>query len=369
MKNSRTVNPRNERIKREYLQFLKQAKGQSEQTLDGVANAIYRFESCHRFKDFKDFHYKQAIAFKQHLTDQNNLRTGEKISLGTARSTLGNLKAFFQWLCGRSGYKSGYAFADTEYFNLSGKDNRIATAKRQKDFPTLEQMQKVLESMPTATVIDRRNRALIAFAMITGARDGAIAGFKLRHIDLDKGLVFQDAREVKTKFSKTFPTYFFPLGEDILRPFTEWVQYLRQECLWGNDDPVFPNTEMVVGPNNRFEVAGIMRAHWSNATPIRSIFKTAFASAELPYFNPHSLRNMLVQLGQKRCNSPEEFKAWSQNLGHETVMTTFFSYGAVDERRQGEIIKSLSQKSTHQNLEPSAWAKALIDEVSRRGYP
>jgi hypothetical protein len=40
--------------------------------------------------------------------------------------------------------------------------------------------------------------------------------------------------------------------------------------------------------------------------------------------------------------SPEEFKAWSQNLGHESMLTTYCSYGTVPQRRQGEIIKGLA---------------------------
>ncbi len=369
MKNTRALNPKNERAKREYLHFLKHAKGQSEQSLDGVIKAISRFESFNRYRDFKDFHHAQAVAFKQSLTTQASKVTGEKLSLGTARASLGQLKAFFQWLYGRPGYKSGFQFSDMEYFNLSDKDNRIAVARRQRSFPTLEQMQRVLETMPNSSVIDRRNRALIAFTMVTGARDGAIASLKLKHIDLEKGLVFQDAREVKTKFSKSFPTFFFPIGEGVLRTFTDWVLYLRKECLWGNDDPVFPATEVAVGATGRFEVDGIKRDHWSNATPIRLIFRRAFELAELPYFNPHSLRNMLVQLGEKSCRTPEEFKAWSQNLGHEKVMTTFFSYGVVDERRQGEIIHGLSSKSPGQNLELADWARAIVDAAASRGLP
>jgi hypothetical protein len=40
-------------------------------------------------------------------------------------------------------------------------------------------------------------------------------------------------------------------------------------------------------------------------------------SAGLPYANPHSFRKTLVQIGERLCHTPEEFKAWSQNLGHE----------------------------------------------------
>jgi hypothetical protein len=66
-------------------------------------------------------------------------------------------------------------------------------------------------------------------------------------------------------------------------------------------------------------VSGLERDHWSSASPIRGIFRDAFVSAGLPYFNPHSFRKTLVQLGEDVCQSPEQFKAWSQNLGHEKV--------------------------------------------------
>ena len=56
-----------------------------------------------------------------------------------------------------------------------------------------------------------------------------------------------------------------------------------------------------------------------------------------------SFRNTLALLGQQLCHSPEEFKAWSQNLGHEKVMTTFTSYGNVEAGRQAEIIRGLEK--------------------------
>ena len=66
------------------------------------------------------------------------------------------------------------------------------------------------------------------------------------------------------------------------------------------------------------------------------------SSAQSPYFNPHSFRNTLVRLGEELCKSPEAFKAWSQNLGHEKVLTTFLNYGSVTCDRQGEILRGLT---------------------------
>lgn len=98
------------------------------------------------------------------------------------------------------------------------------------------------------------------------------------------------------------------------------------------------------------------------------IFRSAFAAVGLPYFNPHSLRKTLVDLGQKICVTPEEYKAWSQNLGHEHVLTTFTSYGEVAPERQGEIIQTLGNVSARTGgsgvsgqAVADAVAKALAD--------
>jgi integrase/recombinase XerC len=338
-------NAANERIKRRYFTYLLEALGHSEQTIDAVAKAIARFEAYTRCRDFKAFHIEQAKGFKCTLADQRGNRSGEPLSKATLYATLTALKRFFVWLAGQPGYKSRISYADAEYFNLSTKDTRIAKAVRPARVPTLEQIRYVVEAMPGATDIERRDRALIAFTILTGARDGAIASFKLRHVDIVEGKVDQDARQVQTKFSKSFVTTFFPVGEDIRKIVVDWLSYLRGEKLWGLDDPLFPATKVAVGNSLRFEATGLDRKHWSSAGPIRQIFKEAFAAAGLPYFNPHSFRKTLALLGGQLCRSPEEYKAWSQNLGHEHVLTTFCSYGDVGSYRQSQIIRSFAGRN------------------------
>lgn len=353
----------NERIKHRYFTYLKEAHGNCEQTLDGIADALARFEVYTKHRDFKKFHSRSAIAFKKHLAEQNGERSGEKLSMATMNTTLRHLRRFFLWLAGQNGFKSHIQYADSEYFNLTDKDMRVATARREQKSPTLDQVKHVISTMPAITEIERRNRALIAFTILTGARDSAIVSMKLKHVDLSANCIYQDAREVKTKFSKTFTTYFFPLDEDIRQIVADWVMYLREEKLWGNDDPLFPSTRVAVGASHQFEVAGLDRKHWSNATPMRTIFREAFASAGLPYFNPHSFRNTLVRLGEARCKTPEEFKAWSQNLGHEDVLTTFYSYGTVPSHRQGEIMKKLSMQTTETQTEAENIAEAVARKL------
>jgi integrase len=339
----KTYDPQNERIKRRYFTFLREAKRFSERSLDGVAKAIHRFESYTKFRDFRQFRLQQAVAFKGDLARQRHARTEAPLSKATLLSTLNALKAFFQWLAGQPGYKSRLKYADAEYFNLSEKEMRVAKARREQRAPTLEQIRHVLAAMPSGSEIERRNRALVAFTLLTGARDGATASLKLKHIDIAEGKLFQDAREVKTKFSKTFTTYFFPIGDEIRSIVLDWVNYLLTEKLWGPDDPLFPATQIALGETHKFEALGLARTHWSNAGPIRAIFREAFKRAGVAYANPHSFRATLAGLGEKLCKNPEEFKAWSQNLGHEGVLTTFISYGEVSRERQAHIIRSLTK--------------------------
>ena len=334
-------NAANERIKRRYFTYLAEAQGYSEASIDAVAKALARFEAYTRYKDFKAFHIEQAKAFKRDLADQRGHRSGEPLSKATLYATLTALKRFFVWLAGQPGYKSRISYSDAEYFNLSAKETRIAKATRLSRVPTLEQIRHVIQTIPASTEIQRRDRALIAFTILTGARDGAIASFKIRHIDIQQGKIDQDAREVRTKFSKSFITIFFPVGDDIRAVVTDWVVYLRTKKLWGLDDPLFPATKVATGDNLLFAAVGLDRKHWSNANPIRTVFKEAFAAAGLPYFNPHSFRKTLALLGGELCETPEQYKAWSQNLGHEHVLTTFMSYGQVSSHRQAEIIRMI----------------------------
>ena len=350
--------PENERIMRAYFIYLKEARRLGEHSIDTAAAALARFEEYTKYRDFKRFHIQQAIGFKTQLSELVSPRTGQRLSRATVFSTLSALRAFFQWLSTQPGYRSHLTSADAEYFALSDKEARIAKAIADRPVPTVDQIRQVLEKMPSSNDIELRNQAVVAFTLLTGARDGAVATFKRKHVDIVEGKVVQDAREVRTKFSKTFTTWFFPVGEDVRQIVVDWVQYLDTLQLFGPSDPLFPATLIIQDQYHLFQTDGLSRRHWSNATPIRTIFKEAFTDAGLAYANPHSFRKTLAQLGERLCRTPEEFKAWSQNLGHEQVLTTFSSYGQVGADRQAELIRRLGHR--RENGAPKA---ELIDRM------
>jgi integrase len=357
-------NPGNERTKRIYFAFLKEAKGLSESSVDAAAKAIARFEAHTRWKGFEAFHFEQAIAFKRQLAAQVGHRSGEPLSKATLRHTLAALKAFFEWLSGQSGFRQRITYSDASYFNLSLKDGTVARAGREERVPTLEQVYLVLNSMPQTTEVDRRNRALVALAAIAAPRADALASMRLRHIDVEAGCISQDARQVRTKYSKTFPTFFVPIGGNARSIVEEWVNYLQRERLWGPNDPLFPATQVVLDADRHFAAVGIDRRGWRNAAAVRKIFRDAFEAADLPYSNPHTFRKTLARFGQQTCRTPEEYKAFSQNLGHEDVLTTFISYGAVPLNQQASIIRSLGSRNA-EAADSTELANEIIDLISR----
>ena len=82
---------------------------------------------------------------------------------------------------------------------------------------------------------------------------------------------------MRTKFSQDHsPPGFSRSATRFRQVVIDWVEYLQKEKLFGPADPLFPATLVGIGEDNCFQAAGLSRSHWSNATPIRKIFKEAF---------------------------------------------------------------------------------------------
>jgi site-specific recombinase XerD len=190
----------NERIKRLYVHHLRHKLGLGDVAVDQFSTAIHRFESYTKFTDFERFHREQVLGFKQHLQEQRGVRSGEPLSQATVYTTLNTLKTFFMWLAAQPGFKTRFKYGDWEYFNPSRATAAVAKAHRTTRGPTLEDIRRVLAAMPNSADTERRDRALVALVALTCARVAAVASLKLRHIDVERRVLHQDARGVTTKF-------------------------------------------------------------------------------------------------------------------------------------------------------------------------
>lgn len=329
---TRKINSKNEQMKRLYYDFLRHADGKSESTIRIVEKAISQYESYTRFADFKRFDQKQAISYKSYLA-------GQHLAKATLLTRLNYLKRFLRWLSRQTGYKRQIKIDDVEYLSLPEKDIRAATSTPPKPYPTLAMVKRAIQAMPHETPIEMRNRALMATCAVTGIRGKALVTLRLKHFDKRRLLFTQDPREVETKFSKLIQTFIFPLENELESIVIDWIEYLEAEKLFAPHDPLFPKTEVRHGKGFGIEEKDLSRAVWQNTTPLREVFKNAFEAVGLPYYNPHSFRDMIVHEMYDRNLSVQNFKAWSQNLGHENAMTTLTSYGQLSEYDRERIIR------------------------------
>lgn len=336
---------KNLRIKRKYLLWLADAKGCSATTVDRAAASIDRYDAFNKGGDLGALHAEKARAFKRHLEGARNPKTGKPLAASTLDGTLRDVKAFFSWLADQPGYRSRVSHSDATYFTPSRKVAKSARGGVYRPHPSPEQIRHVIRCMPTGTMVERRDRAILATLFLTGARDGALITLRLRNVDLVSSCVHFAGPDIDTKFGKVSTIWFFPVGDGIDQILRDWVDELRRDLLFGPDDPLFPKQTVGVGTNGGFEATGVAREPWASAAAVRDICKKAFEAAGIPPYTPHLLRKTLVDLANEHCETIEQFTAWSQNLSHDDVMTTLRSYGTVAPGRQGEIIARMRSTS------------------------
>ena len=365
----RKHHPKNERTKRAYLGYLEEAKGKTQASASIAAAAIADFEAANNWKDFAAFHIEHARRYRRILEERTHEKTGKPLSKSTIYSRLMALRAFFAWLAEQPGYKARIKRTDCDYFRPTANDARIATARRDRPAPDVETVRRLVRAMPSETDVQKRDRALIAFALLSGARDDAIASLNIGHVDLERRTVFQDARMVRTKNRKTFTSGFFPVGADFEQIVADWIEHLQVTMHYGPDDPLFPSTQMAIGSGGGFEAVGLERRHWKSEAAIRRIFRAALEAQGQPYFYPHLLRKTITRLGQKTVQTPEEEKSWSQNLGHENLRTTINSYGEIPEHRQLVLMDGLRARAAspaQTGVPDAATVKWVVDYLASK---
>lgn len=356
-----TYNPFNERLKKQYEDTLLHENYRAERTASAVWKAINLFEEFTGKKDFTTFNTEQAKGFKRWLTRQENEK-GDLLSLSTVRSTLKILRDFFQWLaihpqCIRK--VDGRAIA---YLRLSNNDERAGRATREQPAPTVEEVHKVLEAMPTNTDVEKRDRAIIACLALTAVRDAALISLKVKDVDRAKREVWQDPKHVNTKNRKGISTFFMPFDPLWESIFIGWLDHL-QACGFTGEDALFPKEHTICRPETmQFESAGLSRDHWASTKPVCDVLRKAFQAVGLPYYRPHSFRKMLGIWALENCTQ-KQYKALSQNIGHEHIMTTYNPYGELNDHARRKAIDSIGKQDVNfQHVSDDAF----FEEMRRR---
>lgn len=323
-----------------YQKHMKEARGLDVKTIDARMRHLGQFEACLAGKDLVKLKPDDIVQFKESVigTEQEDGPEAECLAAPTIVQTFHDLRAFIEWLSKQPGYRTlRRDLAD--YCTPSRRLRALANASKPKRSPSAEEIRATLEAMPISTSTERRDRAVIAFLFLSGVRDGALISLRLKHIDIERKLVIQDATQVNTKFAKTMRTFWFPVGKDMESIVIDWIDE-RRDFGAMDEDPLFPRTPNFI--RFPFSVGG--EEFWQTASTVREIIRKATEAADVPYFPPHSVRSTLASMFFMWARNMEDIKALSQNLGHEDLQTTLAHYAELDEDRQHDLIREMHDR-------------------------
>ncbi len=319
-----TWTPDNERVLYLYLKFLGQFH---EHTVDAIMATIRKFESFHKGKRFDRLKPDDVSAWRDHILKRGSPGSPMALSRSTVRHHASHMKQFLEWLVKQDGYRRLNASLG-DYVKLP-KGQSAALLQPQPDpYPTAQEATAMVKAMPADDRVQRRDRAIVATAFLTGLRAGSLASIRFGDIDPTEKAVRVDARFIRAKNGKSQETVWFPVGpvfEDIV---TDWLKEL--EALGARaDDALFPPNGALVSRLRLTRQLGQPIACWKTEDGIGRAFSIACEAAGVQPYTPHSARHFLVALGNEICRTEEHREAWSKNLGHSKRQITVSHYAKM----------------------------------------
>ncbi|MDD3014647.1 MAG: tyrosine-type recombinase/integrase [Candidatus Gastranaerophilales bacterium] len=341
----------NEIIKKKYYDRLRIKK--QPKTINQIAKAVEKFEEFTGYKNLKLFNFKMAEKYIKHLRD-------EGLSLNTINSYLRHLRGFFEWLSMQSGYKSRINLSDVELLSLSNNELNSINKRIVLDYPTFEQAKAIFNSISPINEVDKRDKALIALAVLTGMRAESLMSVSIGAVNLNKMEVLQK----NAKFGKEILTKIFNFDDEMQAYFIEWYKYLKEVKLYSNTDPLFPKTKARQTEENlSFVYDEVEPAFWQSHSSISNAIKNRAIQANLPAFSPHKYRHLSIYLALQKCKNGLEIKAISQHFGHEDVRTALETYSNLSSVQLSETLGKINNNSNSVDENKLNLAIQLIDSM------
>ena len=330
--NQKQFNPQNERIKYEYRMHLSRIKRADSKTLRAVFQHIREFEELTSFKNFSQVSPTNVCQYIDNLCHSG-------VSLSYLAHNVRALNQFFLWLQEEPDYRNKIEAHLADYFSLSNNQRKMASAPNYRVSYERTEIENTIDSMPTNTLNDRRNRALVALQYLCGLRISELRTLPIKnlkyHKDAQNYMVYVDPKVMDVKFAKTRCAFFMPFGEKYTQIVLNWKKEL--EALgFSEKAPLFPAIPTQFNQLNLLEAKPKQEFIKSNSS-IRTIFENAFKAVNLPYHCPHTFRHTIARWAETQ--TPAIFNAVRHSLGHADIKTTFMSYGTLPDARVGLLLR------------------------------
>ena len=337
-------NPKNERIKYQFRIHTKRAIKKDEKTIIAELCYLREYELFDNFAGFETFNSTKADKYINYLFDQG-------YSISYINDALRTLKVFLIWLERQKGYRSKINYNDIDYLNITNNQRRAAKASEHKRSYSFEQIIQTIHQMPSETIINRRDKAMISTNALCSLRISELRTIKLKNLIEEEGKCFIhiNPKDIDSKFAKARYADCIALPQDIFDNVINWKNELVTKFGFTSKDTLFPKIPSNFNQLNLLESI-MTKEEIKSGSQIRDIFRNAFEKAGLEYINPHNFRHTRTKFAMKQ--SPQYLNATRQSLGHKNIDTTLGSYGELSIYEQREVIgnvmvvKELDQPKT-----------------------
>lgn len=354
----------NERVKRNYFEHLLVDEDRSEKSVRIDEIAILQFEQLFVFRNLGHLTVDEVRQFKKHLE-------GTGLTPSVVQARLASIRRLHEWLILQKPFRKTIdAYAVSLLRLKRKKSRRLGTVERIVDTPTLNQIDQAAKSMPTERLEERRNRAAFVILAMTAVRISALVSLRLKHLELEKRVIYQPSTEVDTKFAKAQTTL-------LLDFFPEWIGWVSDYIAelkslgFGEDDPFLPRMGYPKGTKIGFGGRTMQKEFLKSGQVVWATVRGTFERIGLKPYSPHIFRHVHGKLANHPKSNAAVMKMLSLNKGHSEIRTSA-SYGTMDlETRQKirdqfrEAIMSGSDNPFSGSLSQLDDAQ-LLAEVNRR---
>lgn len=333
--NRSQYNPTNERLIKQYLEHIQNTVGADAKTLNTLHKSIRCFEVLTDFAPLNTFNADMA---KQFRTKVHELELSASYLLRISR----DVQNFLHWLSHEpKGRKVKYN--DADYLNLTTNETNRARASGYKPHHEYNILLQIVRNMPSETILDQRNRALVALIILSSPRISELTHLRIDSLKQERasGAYFLDInpRYIKgVKFNK--PRQPTLLNIPDLRGFVlDWIEYLKINEGFKPEDPMFPMIQSTFAQN--MQSCRTVQKKPISVNTTNRIFKEACLAAGYESYGVHSVRRTRVRFMEQQT-ADDRMVATQQDLGHNSLGTTRCNYGSLPPPQQHKIMHSIN---------------------------
>lgn len=213
----------------------------------------------------------------------------------------------------------------------------------EREYYTLEEVRAML-AVPAETLREQRAQAAIALLFLSGMRVSALASLPIQALDLANLRVLQlPSLGVLTKNKKSAITSLLDIP-DLLHAVQIWDEFIKSKNYKPNALWLAPLK------HDNSDIYEVTHVHQNRRSMVSKDVQILCKKANIPYQKIHNFRHGHIVYARSLASTPEQIKAISENVMHETTEITDKTYAKLKPDLLHNIITSLGNNSINTTL-------------------